>query len=438
MKVKFVSHASVIVTTEDTVIWSDPWLFGKTFNDSWSLFPEAVFDNKWLDEINYLWISHEHPDHFHIPTLKSLPDDFKSRVTILFQRNNSDKLTNALEKFGYKNIIRLPHGKTMQLTLKTEISCYQVGQMDATLAITSGGKTILNLNDAELNSNDRKQIINKIGQPDVVLNQFSMAGYNGYADFEKPLKNMAKSLLEKVYNEHILLKAKVTIPFASMMYFSTVDNKYINNFSNTPEDLQQYFKQHNIDNELVVLYPGEEYTVGETYNSESSLEKYADKIRGRDSLIYSTSPVIPYEKLLTSFQRLHNVITQRYYKFILNKLKPLKVFVPDLDQVFVFDLVGGNFTKYDGRDYDIEVLSQPLDFAMQFDWGFQTLGVSARHKVANNYSNYRWHRVVFSLNNAEVWLKLRLFLTAKNMRWIFSRLPGLLRQVKHRLASQVK
>src|SRR5579871_5750978 len=111
MEIRFVSHASVIVKTCNTAIWTDPWLFGKAFNESWSLFPDAHFLSDWLDFIDFIWISHEHPDHFHIPTLRSLPEEFKKRVTVLYQKNNSNKLPDALRKFGYKNIILLPHGK---------------------------------------------------------------------------------------------------------------------------------------------------------------------------------------------------------------------------------------------------------------------------------------------------------------------------------------
>ena len=57
MELEFVCHASVIVRTPGTAIWTDPWLFGKAFNDSWSLLPEPSFDLQRLDEIDYLWVS---------------------------------------------------------------------------------------------------------------------------------------------------------------------------------------------------------------------------------------------------------------------------------------------------------------------------------------------------------------------------------------------
>src|SRR3990167_10644286 len=131
MELKFVSHASIIVVAEDATIWSDPWLDGKVFNESWSLSPASHFDSAYYDLIDYIWISHEHPDHFHIPTLKSLPDSFKESVSILFQKNNSDKLPIALKKMGYKNIVRLPHKQFVKITANTIVLNYQVGQMDS-------------------------------------------------------------------------------------------------------------------------------------------------------------------------------------------------------------------------------------------------------------------------------------------------------------------
>ena len=84
MKVKLVSHASVIIQCLDLQIWTDPWLIGKVFNESWTMFPSPAFAESMLEDVNYIWISHEHPDHFNIPTLRSLPTSFKERVVILF------------------------------------------------------------------------------------------------------------------------------------------------------------------------------------------------------------------------------------------------------------------------------------------------------------------------------------------------------------------
>ena len=70
-KVKFLNHSSVIIEHKKIKILCDPWFKGKAFNDSWKLLYENSHDINKLD-FDYIWISHEHPDHFSIATLNSL------------------------------------------------------------------------------------------------------------------------------------------------------------------------------------------------------------------------------------------------------------------------------------------------------------------------------------------------------------------------------
>lgn len=44
MQVELVSHASVILRTADTAIWTDPWLTSKVFNNSWTLLEAPAWD----------------------------------------------------------------------------------------------------------------------------------------------------------------------------------------------------------------------------------------------------------------------------------------------------------------------------------------------------------------------------------------------------------
>ncbi len=56
------------------ILATDPWLEGRCYSGSWAL------DRKLTDseraavlDAEYIWISHGHPDHFHIPSLATLP-----------------------------------------------------------------------------------------------------------------------------------------------------------------------------------------------------------------------------------------------------------------------------------------------------------------------------------------------------------------------------
>jgi L-ascorbate metabolism protein UlaG (beta-lactamase superfamily) len=93
MKLTFVSHAGVLLEVNGRRILTDPWTCGKTFNDGWALLsPAYEVDYRTLD---YLFVSHEHPDHFNLPTLKSIPSEEKKRIRVLYQRHTSPRLVNA-------------------------------------------------------------------------------------------------------------------------------------------------------------------------------------------------------------------------------------------------------------------------------------------------------------------------------------------------------
>ena len=111
MRVTFVGHSSLVIWLGSSSILCDPWLSGRVFNSGWGLSPEPVFDHANLKDINYLWISHEHADHLHFATLKNFSEEFKSRVVVIFQKNNSDKVSAALRKIGYQHFLTVPHCK---------------------------------------------------------------------------------------------------------------------------------------------------------------------------------------------------------------------------------------------------------------------------------------------------------------------------------------
>lgn len=431
MDIRLVSHASVVIKTDDVSIWTDPWLFGKAFNDSWSLFPPPAMYDSLLDSVDYVYISHEHPDHFHVPTLKSLPDAFKKRVTILFQENNSDKVFRALNGFGFPNVRSLPHDKIVRLAGATQVYCYQAGTMDSALGVMDGGETILNLNDCEINRNDCKRIAKTLGKIDVVLNQFSIAGYSGFQERDKFLPAQAENVLRKMLSNHVDLRAGATIPFASFIYFSSEDNRYINDYSNKPQDAFDYFSKH--DEKMIVLYPGDEYKVGSRHDAAQALERFRAAYADEGRLEFDESAAVPLTDIAAAFEKLSEHLLEKYPKLLLRRLKPVTVKIPDLNTAVTFSVPDRGFRETPDADADLVIKSQPLHFGFSFPFGFQTLGVSARYTLMKNFPNWRLHRILFSLNNAELFLRPRFLFTSKNLAFFRQRLPGALNQFAYRV-----
>ena len=74
LSIKLLNHACAVVHFKKAgvKIGFDPWLFGHCFDEGWGLKydnPDAI---KEVSECDYIWISHFHADHFHVPTLKKI------------------------------------------------------------------------------------------------------------------------------------------------------------------------------------------------------------------------------------------------------------------------------------------------------------------------------------------------------------------------------
>ena len=101
--IKFINHASVIISNDKISLLSDPWYFGTAFHDGWSL----IYENKEEDitniisEITHIWISHEHPDHFSIQFFKKYASNLRERkIKILFQETKDKRVIKYLTSQG--------------------------------------------------------------------------------------------------------------------------------------------------------------------------------------------------------------------------------------------------------------------------------------------------------------------------------------------------
>jgi UDP-MurNAc hydroxylase len=435
MKIHFIGHACIVAECADTSILIDPWRSGKIFNNSWTLRPDPVLDPSLLDRIDYIWISHEHPDHCHFPTLGSFPDSFKQRVTILFQTRDSAKMLAAFKGLGYQHFRLLPHRELVPLTAQststrgTKVYCYHAGLMDSALAVIDDQQVILNANDARISTSECKLILKDLKHVDVLLNQFSLAAYAGFEPPERYLPERALQVLRNVSEVHRALDAKVTIPFASFIYFSSEDNKYVNPFANTVGDAYDYLNKQG--QAAAVLYPGDIYEIGAPHDSSQALQRYA-ALPGWDELAYDPIETKPLSDIFEAYRVMSQQIIERYPRALLLLLRPVTIRIPDLDKTVEFSLAKGQIAEtQESYQADLSINSQPLWFGFKFPFGIQTLGVSARFKLHQNIRNWKMHRILFSLNNGGIYLKPKYVFTTDFMNYVRSRLAGGMTQAVH-------
>lgn len=425
--VRLISHACVIIEVDGVSILTDPWLTGTAFNNSWRLVTPAADLGPHLDEIDYIWISHEHPDHFHIPSLRSLPADFRRRVPVLFQQSSDHpKMVKALTgMLGFSEVVLLPHKKWTPLKNGVSVLCYQSRQLDSALAVRGEGGTVLNVNDCDLSAHDLSSLVRTVGPVDFLLNQFSIAGFDGV---EANLGGAAKAVLDDVVTAHKALRPRATIPFASFSYFAASDNRFLNDHGNTPRRLADRFAEEGL--ELVALLPGQQAVLGEPHDNGPVLDAYDAIYAGRDELEYLQSDAVPFETLEAAFAKLLAKARGMHGSLGLKLLKPVVIGVPDLGLSVLMSLRDGRFERTEAAP-SIEINSQPLQFMLSNDFGLQTLGVSGRLRVHGDHGNWFRHRVLLAMLNASVGLAPRQIFSRRQIGYFWSRRGDLLPQIRH-------
>lgn len=102
--IRHLTHASVAVTLDGTTLVTDPWYIGECFSCGWWL-KHPPKDDVWdiLAQADFLYISHNHPDHMHRETLARVAKD-KPIIVPCFADGS---VTNPLRHMGFTNVIEL-------------------------------------------------------------------------------------------------------------------------------------------------------------------------------------------------------------------------------------------------------------------------------------------------------------------------------------------
>ena len=106
---KFLGQAGFMYETDNEILLMDPWMSKDgAFDSSWYQFPsnhdlgdqireEIKLTNKEI----YIYISHEHKDHFDVPYLKTLD---LSKINFITPKFRRDHVASVLNKLNPKSV----------------------------------------------------------------------------------------------------------------------------------------------------------------------------------------------------------------------------------------------------------------------------------------------------------------------------------------------
>lgn len=238
MEITFHNHSSLSVLTETGLsIIFDPWFKSKVFNNSWSLLHDEIPLENSIRKDWLVCISHEHPDHFNIPTLK----EYFSNNYILGRMDFREEVKNAAKKIcrGFKGletdtIHTLPSGDKIGIFPFHGDSCIYIED-------GKSGEKILNFNDCEFDHNFLEKITKMLPSTiDIIAGQFGLAGWYGGSSDRMIFQDAKRSKLQRLRHTSELFKARIIIPFASFATFCKAGNAYINEHQTRPQEIYTF------------------------------------------------------------------------------------------------------------------------------------------------------------------------------------------------------
>lgn len=145
LKFRTMGNATIqCIADGSPVLTTDPWLTGRAYFDSWGLHhPLSDADIRSCIESDCIWISHGHPDHMHIESLRLMPKGKR----VLIPDHYSPDIYTALRSMEFRVEI-LKYRQWVQLTDDLHVSCLDNINQDAILVIRFGDALLLNLNDS--------------------------------------------------------------------------------------------------------------------------------------------------------------------------------------------------------------------------------------------------------------------------------------------------
>ena len=275
MRFEILSHACMLVSTDEASVIIDPWLIGSAYWRSWWNYPKAVYDIEKLQKVDAVIISHIHWDHWHGATLKK----FFLGKKFIIPDEPGIRSEQDLRSIGISDIKRVRHGETFRVN-DLNIRLYQFGLYlnDSAVVVSNDKVKIMNANDAKISGSALKSLLSKEGKIDFALRSHSTA--NSRACYK--LRG-SKEVFDD--NEHYLrsfkifmdaVQPKFAVPFASNHCHLHPETYHFNKIISNPFILEEYLDGHSKAWSFEVMLPGSSWEESEGFSHLHSKDNFSD------------------------------------------------------------------------------------------------------------------------------------------------------------------
>jgi len=266
MKVTYIGHACMLMESAGTRILMDPWLTDPTYHGTWWHYPPLALGARDLPKLDYLYISHEHMDHFDPPTLRQLDKE----VHIIIANFKRKRFRDRIAALGFSRITEVDFGRDFHCNgsgFTVRLIPPDRAWDDSAILVKDGTTTVLNVNDCHLDDATLERL-GREQQIDLAFLTFTGASqYPGC--FEFPLaskiqrwRESKESHVEEFVNWARLLRTKRAVPAAGNFALLAPDQLFMNtpNYVNTPQEAVERLRVEAPEIEGLQMNPGDVWT----------------------------------------------------------------------------------------------------------------------------------------------------------------------------------
>lgn len=221
MKITYVTQACLLIEIQNIRILSDPWLVGPCWAGNLWHYPPPKRTPESFTNIDFLYLSHAHEDHFQMESINRLPPEIKNTQVII---SDFDKpyFERAIKATSFKNVKVMEHDSSTTLIPGVTLDMIRndKGDDDSSIVIQGDGSTIFCQTDNLMSINEAE----RLGQKYNVDILFTMNTQTGMfpAFFDFPPETMMELSKKKIdstarYSVNVAkaLRAKTVVPYAS-------------------------------------------------------------------------------------------------------------------------------------------------------------------------------------------------------------------------------
>lgn len=264
-EIRYINHACLLIRIDELTFATDPWIYGSAFSNGWWLAqpsPNDAFDV--LNECDFIYISHNHPDHLNEESLQKIRKD----MPILTADFQSGSTKEYLHKLGFMNVFAMDMSSSLiDYKKQIHISVLKSGDFrdDSGLFFQHGSfKCLLTVDSNFIN-------FGKLPRVDLLCASFA-GGASGYPlcfeNYSEEEKNIILTRNRTSIKATNLSNLKITeasffMPYAGFFTEAAKRDCYIKtkNIKNTVEDFENICNSYkvnllNVNKEQIFIFRG--------------------------------------------------------------------------------------------------------------------------------------------------------------------------------------